>query len=166
MSDGTRLNSGSGGDLIWTEDTGALQGKIQRVKLALGAVDSDSGDVSLTNPIPVTYPSRLNAVALGEASFVVKATAGQLMGLKIRNRNASARFAMLFNSNSVPANGGVTPYDVFLLPLQSETIIGSDYFSLNGIALSLGIAIAVSSTESGTLTLATPADHDISAIYL
>jgi len=52
MADNTTLNAMSGGDTIQTEDFGSA-GKIQRMKLALGAKDSDIGDVTTTNPLPV-----------------------------------------------------------------------------------------------------------------
>lgn len=53
MADGTIV--APSGDTIWTEDVGNVKGKLERVKLALGPVDTDSGDVSITNPIPTTY---------------------------------------------------------------------------------------------------------------
>lgn len=52
MADNTTLNPGTGGDVIATEDIVGV--KIQRVKMVLGAVDSDDGDVSTVNPVPVS----------------------------------------------------------------------------------------------------------------
>lgn len=52
MADNTTLNPGTGGDIIATEEIGGA--KLQRIKLAIGALDADDGDVSAANPIPVT----------------------------------------------------------------------------------------------------------------
>jgi hypothetical protein len=60
MSDDTRLNPGTGGDLIATDELATLNGgaapsglKVQRVKLGFG-VDGALQDVSATDPLPVT----------------------------------------------------------------------------------------------------------------
>ena len=55
MSDGTRLNLGSGGDLIDTDEVGGK--KQQRIKVGFG-VDGVYSDAHLTNPLPV-IPSSL-----------------------------------------------------------------------------------------------------------
>jgi hypothetical protein len=52
MADNTILNLGSGGDTIATDDISGV--KYQRVKLIHGADGVNDGDVSETNPYPVT----------------------------------------------------------------------------------------------------------------
>jgi hypothetical protein len=52
MSNNTVLNPGFGGDTISTEDLGAS--KIQRVKIALGTSGVDGGNISGSNPLPIT----------------------------------------------------------------------------------------------------------------
>lgn len=49
MSDGTTVSPSN--DKIDTEDLGG-RGKVQRSKIALGALDADGGDVTDTNPFP------------------------------------------------------------------------------------------------------------------
>jgi len=52
MADNTILNLGSGGDTIATDDISGV--KYQRIKLIHGADGVNDGDVSETNPYPVT----------------------------------------------------------------------------------------------------------------
>jgi hypothetical protein len=51
MADNTTLNTGTGGDVIATDDISGI--KYQRVKVTLGADGVNDGDVSATNPIPI-----------------------------------------------------------------------------------------------------------------
>ena len=51
MADNTTLNTGTGGDVLSTDDLGAV--KVQRVKAQFG-IDGVSADVSVVNPFPVT----------------------------------------------------------------------------------------------------------------
>lgn len=123
--------------------------------------------VSLSPNSPISYPARSCVPALGAASQVIKGSGGTLFALKLRNRTASTvLYAMLFNQTTVPADGAVTPFDVFLVPAASQVIVGTDYFTDSGIALGTGISMAFSTTESGTKTLSpTAANTDISAVF-
>ncbi len=49
MADNTTLNTGTGGDVIATDDIGGV--KYQRVKISLGA-DGAAADLAVTNPMP------------------------------------------------------------------------------------------------------------------
>lgn len=51
MADNTTLNTGSGGDVIGSDDISSV--KYQRIKLIHGADGTNDGDVSRTNPLPV-----------------------------------------------------------------------------------------------------------------
>lgn len=62
MADGTVLNSMAGGDKVDTEDMGS-RGKIQRMKLVLGNIDTDGGDVYSSNPLPTTAVATGNVAA-------------------------------------------------------------------------------------------------------
>lgn len=53
MADNTTLNTGSGGDVIGSDDISGV--KYQRIKLIHGADGVNDGDVSSLNPLPV-YP--------------------------------------------------------------------------------------------------------------
>ncbi len=52
MADNTTLNTGTGGDVIATDDIGGV--KFPRTKLVHGADGVNDGDVSDANPLPVT----------------------------------------------------------------------------------------------------------------
>jgi len=54
MADNTTLNTGTGGDVIATDDIGGI--KVQRVKFIIGNDGVNNGDVSATNPLPITAP--------------------------------------------------------------------------------------------------------------
>ncbi len=51
MPDNTTLNSGTGGDVIATDDIGGV--KYPRSKIVIGADGTNDGDVSATNPMPI-----------------------------------------------------------------------------------------------------------------
>ena len=57
MADNTTLNTGTGGDVIASDDIGGV--KFQRVKLIHGIDGVNSGDVAETNPLPVEFPFTL-----------------------------------------------------------------------------------------------------------
>lgn len=52
MADNTTLNTGTGGDVIATDDIAGV--KYQRVKIVLGADGVNSGDVSSSNALPIS----------------------------------------------------------------------------------------------------------------
>lgn len=51
MADNTTLNTGSGGDVIASDDISSA--KYQRIKLVHGVDGTNDGDVARTNPLPV-----------------------------------------------------------------------------------------------------------------
>lgn len=53
MADSITLNAMSGGSVVDTEVPTFRGNHIQRMKIAVGAVDSDAGDATSTNPLPV-----------------------------------------------------------------------------------------------------------------
>ena len=71
MTANTNLNPGSGGDVIATDDLSGY--KAQRVKLILGATGVDGGNVTPSNPFPVsqnlnsklTYTAAINRLSTG-----------------------------------------------------------------------------------------------------
>ena len=52
MADNTTLNTGTGGDVIASDDISGV--KHQRIKLIHGADGTNDGDVSRSNPLPMT----------------------------------------------------------------------------------------------------------------
>lgn len=57
MADNTTINTGSGGDVISTDDIGGV--KVQRVKVQYGS-DGSATDVSSTAPMPVVESTLAN----------------------------------------------------------------------------------------------------------
>lgn len=109
----------------------------------------------LDGPItPLNYTSR----AL-ESSCVVKTGDGVLYGFTVTNTNGAARFVMVFDSRTVPANGAV-PIFAKSVPLGDAAL----FTWLWGRTFFAGIAIANSTTQ-GTLTLGS-ADQIFDAQYL
>jgi hypothetical protein len=64
MADNTTLNSGSGGDVIASDDIGGI--KYQRVKIVEGANGTNDGDVAAGNPLPCDI---INALPAGSAAI-------------------------------------------------------------------------------------------------
>lgn len=71
MTDNTTLNTGTGGDVIASDDIGGV--KYQRVKLIQGADNSNDGDVSKAAPLSV-YPIHTGATPVN--FFATGAAAG------------------------------------------------------------------------------------------
>lgn len=73
MADNTTLNTGSGGDVIASDDISGV--KYQRIKLVHGNDGFNFGDVSTTNPLPVvaTHNSAIQAYSLFVPSGAVGA---------------------------------------------------------------------------------------------
>src|SRR3990167_8276483 len=65
MADNTTLDSGTGGDVIATDDI--LGVKYQRVKLIIGADGTNDGDVASGNPLPVSGTVTANLSATDNA---------------------------------------------------------------------------------------------------
>ena len=83
MADNTTLNTGTGGDIIATDDVTTLNGgassgiKVQRVKVMFGD-DNTARDVSDTFPMPVYNPSS-QALTSRSGTITTGGTAQQLM---------------------------------------------------------------------------------------
>lgn len=69
MADNTTLNSGSGGDVIRTDDIGGVKFPVS--KIALGADGTDGGFVSSANPLPVNDAGGTLSVDDGGSSLTV-----------------------------------------------------------------------------------------------
>jgi hypothetical protein len=77
MTDNTTLNTGSGGDVIGSDDITGV--KYQRIKLIYGPDGTNSGDVATANPLPVKVGDGTNSMPTGDAAaraLFVKQTDG------------------------------------------------------------------------------------------
>lgn len=91
------------------------------------------------------------------ATLNVKATAAQVFSFKCHNNNSAARYIQFHNTATTP-NGNDVPQLSFLVPGNSEIVIGTEFFGTGGEDFSIGLAFAFSTTE-GTYTAATASDQ-------
>lgn len=118
----------------------------------------------VVKPLSVsTYSPSLFTNRAANNTLNIKASSGNVFSLSCFNTTASVRYIGLYNTATVPVNTNV-PIVSFLVPGNSQIIVGSDYFSLSGLNFSTGIAFAISTTMD-TLTLALSTDHSSSVIY-
>ncbi len=110
MADNTTLNTGTGGDVIATDDIGGV--KYQRVKNTFG-VDGVAIDVSSANPFPVATPDALSTGTLS----VVGANVEVVL-------NGATSVAVQFVPSTVPAFAGTVVFE--------GTVNGTDYDLLRG----------------------------------
>lgn len=95
MADNTTLNTGTGGDIIATDDVTTLNGgassgiKVQRVKVMFGD-DNTARDVSDTFPMPVYNPSS-QALTSRSGTITTGGTAQQLMAANTARQGWSIR---------------------------------------------------------------------------
>lgn len=108
MTDGITLNPGTGGAVVDTELPSARGMQIQRVKLVLGAVDTDSGDVASGNPIPVSFAPPVGAAAFATAQVTVGTTAGQLAAARTGAPGTGRVSITVINNGTVPIFVGIS----------------------------------------------------------
>ena len=73
MADGVTLNPGAGGAEIDTEQPSTRGLQIQRIKMVLGDVDADAGDVAKDNAMPVSTPVGTASFAAAQSTVGVSA---------------------------------------------------------------------------------------------
>lgn len=115
----------------------------QIVKAILETATIELGTVELTVPANATAPTNVSSTAL-EASHVIKASAGTLLGVTGYNNKSSAQFIQLHNTTTVPADTAV-PVVVITVPASSNFSID---FGTYGRRFATGISICNSSTAA------------------
>ena len=96
------------------------------------------------NPTAVnTYTADVFTNVGANTTLNVKATAGNVFAISCINTNAAARYFQLHNTATTPA-GGAAPVCSWLIPATGMVVLGTDFFTQNGMYFSTGIAFAYS----------------------
>lgn len=148
MVDNTTLPTGSGGDVIATDDIGGV--KFQRVKLIHGADGLNAGDVASTNPLPITIRSDAAAYTV----FIPASAAGSnkvffdLFNATGSGRMLKVKSVRAIKDGSVGVNGALS----VKLFLTRTTAIGTG---------------GTAAVENGTsLTVPAISEHDTASAAL
>lgn len=103
-----------------------------------------------------------------DVDLAVKTSAGNIYSIVATNINAAVRYIQIHNKASAPAGADVP---ILSLPIPagtstapSERKYGSEIFGANGLYLSTGVSVGISTTEA-TFTAATTTDHDYFGLY-
>lgn len=111
-----------------------------------------------TKNATATYsPSQFSNLG-ANATLNIKASAGNVFSLSCHNENAADRWVQLHNTATVPTTGVTVPIYSFLVPTNAQIVVGSDFFTNDGVNFSTGIAFAFSTTKD-VYTAATAADQ-------
>ena len=100
MADNTVLNTGSGGDTIATDEIGGI--KFQRVKLTLGTDGVNGGDVSTSNPIPVSGYSVISPQSSLASALSVSAGASSDLDSSQISSGTTGKLIQIWLGSSVP----------------------------------------------------------------
>lgn len=169
---------GSGGEYNATPPTLADQGTDMlqfdnraNLKVTLATL---IGGEDLTNNVmgvaikPVasaTYSPTAGATFGTSVAIAAKTSAGSIKSFYVLNTNAAARYLQIHNKASAPASTEVPVFSFYIPPTTGVVEIGTEFFGENGLFLSTGIAIGVSTTQ-GTFTAATAADHVVNYTFI
>lgn len=124
----------------------------QPVSGAVGLAPATSGGCSISRT--------LSAASTNATS--VKASAGQVFGVRAFNANAATRYLKLYNKSSAPTVGTDTPVDT--IPLPSGTTTG--FMLDSGVAFGTGIAFALTTGIADSDTGAVAAnDIEVTIFY-
>lgn len=170
MADNTTLNTGSGGDVIATDDIAGV--KFQRVKVVLGADGVNDGDVSSANALPVSLASVPSHAVTNAGTFDVQESGAALTALQLLD-DTVATTAAAITAKGIAAVGtdgtnarvlktdtsGELQVDVLTLPALSagtNNIGDVDVLSLPSLPAgsnSIGVLGANSGVDIGDVTI-------------
>ena len=108
MADGVTLNAATvvGGQTVDTETNPANSRQIQRVKVVLGATDTDGGNVSSSNALPVVFSPPVGYAALNAAQSSVTASASLIVAARAGAPGTGRGTVQIFNAGANPCNIG------------------------------------------------------------
>ena len=105
-------------------------------------------------PVADGFKRSTSGVAAGTAGVIISAKPGRFYRAVVQNGAATAYFVQVFDKATAPVNTDVPIYSK-RLPVSGECEI--DLTDINGLPVTAGIGIAISST-AGVLTLAVATD--------
>ena len=153
MADNTTLNTGSGGDVIATDDISGV--KFQRVKLIHGADGTNDGDVASGNPLPVTVGNVPTVSISGPTTVVVSGTVNtEVVGDVSLTGSMSV---VISNVPTVSISGSTTVAVTSVIPGTGATNLGKAVDSAAGATDTGIVPLAV---RDDALTTLTPAEGD------
>lgn len=144
----------------WHTPISGIDASGNPVMLRLGSNGSLTG---APNTVAANSPSRFQNLG-ANATLNVKATPGNVFSLTCYNANAAAQYVQLHNTDTVPSTGVTVPIYCFLVPPASQIIVGTDFFTNNGVNFATGIAFAFSTTRD-VYTAATAGDQSTRILY-
>lgn len=147
MADNTILNSGTGGNVIRTDEIAGVHWPVS--KIAFGD-DGSATMISDTASLPIKLMAQSDStgawdnatVSAYAASKVIKGAAGRLRSIHGYNSHTSGQFIQVHNASSLPADAAV-PLDILFVPPSSSFFF--DYGE-DGLYCSTGIVVCNSTT--------------------
>jgi hypothetical protein len=116
-------------------------------------------------PLAVSTYSPTKFQNLGaNATLNVIASRGNVFSASCHNVTGANLYFQLHNTATVPA-GAAVPALTILVPASGEIILGTDFFTQEGLNFATGIAFAISTTEA-TYTAAGATDHITHIFYV
>lgn len=102
--------------------------------------------ITMWAPVATNTNTATNFFNVGaNATLNVKASAGNVLSISCINTNAAARYFQLHNTATVPSASD-PPVCSWLIPAAGMVVLGSDFFTPNGMYFATGIAFAFSTT--------------------
>ena len=138
--DGIQINTGTG-PIVAAELIGTAA--LQRVKLAIGAVDTDSGDISVSNPMPIT----------GTGLVIASVTTGTMNVVNVLSA-ANVTIASIatgtMNVINVLSASGVT---IASVATGTFSMSGTGNVTIAGTAAVTAANVTVASVTTGTMNV-------------
>mgnify|MGYP003656561733 CR=1 FL=1 len=98
-----------------------------------------------------------------DATLNVKPAAGIVFSASCYNTNAASRFLQLHDTATTPSAAAVPKVSI-LVPTGSQVIVGTDFFSNEGVGFTNGIAFAFSTTAA-TYTAGSAGDQQTTVTF-
>lgn len=150
MADNTTLDSGSGGDVIATDDIGGV--KYPRGKIVIGADGVNDGDVSASNPLPV---KGTGAAGTANAGVVTVQGIASMTPVQVEDNGGTLSVddgagSLTVDNATLSVVGGGVEAAALRVTLASDS---TGLISVDDNGGSLTVDGTVAATQSGTWTV-------------